>query len=294
MRESPASSRETRSVRTISTMPPEPGGSFAGDVPHVRRLREQLEAAVQLRCPVLLTGEPGSGRTRAARWLHARSAARAPFIPLRGLPPRAGDALGVGCLFLERLDEAPLAVQAVWRTWLGQAPAGVRVIASAANAWPLENADGELFAELRRFAIAVPPLRERREDFAALAADMAHEAARELGSTGFALSPGALNALRRAPFLASAADLQRAIERLAAHARGGETVGAPLANAVIQELRPSVAALRERARERERAALLAALGESGGNLARTARRLGRSRAAIYRLIDKHGIALDSR
>ena len=100
-----------------------------------------------------------------------------------------------------------------------------------------------------------------------------------------------LNALRRAHWLASAADLQRAIERLAAHTRAGETVSAALASAVLEELRPTVAALRLRERERERDALLRALSEAGGNLARAARQLGRSRAAVYRLIAKHGIAL---
>jgi DNA-binding NtrC family response regulator len=297
VRESRAITDELRRVRTIpAPAPPEAARapSFAGSAPHVRRLREQLEAAAQLRCPVLLTGELGSGRTRAARWLHARAGGRGPFIALRGLPPRSADDLGGATVFAEQLDDAPLALQAAWRGWLAQSPDGVRVIASSGSPWPTQNADAELFAELRRFAIAVPALRERRDDFAVLAADMAREAACELGAAPFALSPGALNALRRAPFLASAADLRRAIEHLAAEARAGETITAPLASAVIAELRPSVAALRERARARERDALLAALSETGGNLARAARRLGCSRAAIYRLIGKHGIALARR
>lgn len=268
--------------------------SFAGDAPAVRRLREQLETAAQLRCAVLLTGELGAGRTRAARWLHARRDVRAPFLTLRGLPPRETEGLAAATVFVPQLDEAPLAVQAAWRSWLEHAPPSVRVIASAASAWPLERADAGLFAELRRLAIAVPPLRERRDDFAAIAADMAREAAVALGVAPFALSPGALSALRRAPFLTRAAELWRAVERLAAHARAGEPATPALASSVIEELRPSLSALRERARERERDALLAALHETGGNLAQTARRLGRSRAAVYRLIAKHGIAIHPR
>jgi DNA-binding NtrC family response regulator len=291
-----AATETTRRVRTISAAPlaapNEP--SFAGGAPLVRRLREQLETAAALRCPVLLTGELGCGRSRAARWIHARVDARAPFVTLRGLPPSTAEGLGAATLFVDQLDGMPLAVQAVWRGWLAHPPAGVRLMASASSPWPIENADAELFFELRRFTIAVPPLRERREDFAVLAADMANEAARELGIAPFVLSQGALNALRRAPFIASAADLRRALDRLAAHARTGETIHASLASAVLEELRPSVAALRERARGRERDSLLAALSEAGGNLARAARRLGCSRAAIYRLIEKHGIALARR
>jgi DNA-binding NtrC family response regulator len=241
---------------------------------------------------VLVVGELGSGRTRAARWLHAQTNPQAAFIALRGLPPRQGEGLGAATVFAEQLDGSPLAVQAEWRAWLSHAPAGVRVIASAASAWPLENANAELFAELRRFAIGVPPLRERRDDLAALAADMAAEIARELAAPPLALSPAVLGVLARARWLASAAELRRALERLAAHVRAGELPSAPLASAVLEELRPSVASLRERARNRERDALLAALSEAGGNLARAARHLGRSRSAIYRLIEKHGIALE--
>ena len=295
MREKRAREDAMRAVRTIPAAAPRPQHAsdfaFVGNAPLVRRLRDQLASAAILRCPVLAIGEHGSGRARAARWLHDQLDPRAPFIALRGLPPR-GDGLGSATVFAEQLDEAPLAVQAEWRRWLTHAPVGVRLIASASSAWPLENADAELFAELRRFAIAVPPLRERRDDLAELAADMARELARNLDSAPFALSPGALNALRRAHWLASAADLQRAIERLAAHAREGESITAPLASAVLEELRPTVSALRLRERERERDALLAALNETGGNLAGAARRLGRSRAAVYRLIQKHGVALE--
>jgi DNA-binding NtrC family response regulator len=297
MKQQRAASEPTRRVGTISGgRAPEAAAtrSFAGDGPAVRRLREQLETAAQLRCAVLLTGQLGAGRTRAARWLHARRDARAPFLTLRGLPPREAEALGSATIFAPQLDDAPLAVQAAWRGWLERAPASVRVIASAGSAWPLEKADAGLFAELRRLAIAVPPLRERREDFAAIAADMAREAAAESGAAPLALSPGVLNALRRASCITSAGELQRALDRLAARARSGEPLTAELASAVARELRPSIAALRERARERERDALLAALNETGGNLAQAARRLGRSRAAVYRLIAKHGIATAAR
>jgi DNA-binding NtrC family response regulator len=158
----------------------------------------------------------------------------------------------------------------------------------------MNDADAALFAELRRLAVAVPPLRERRDDLAALAADMAGEIARELGAAPLALAPAALGVLGRTPWLASAADLRRALERLAPYARAGESLAAARVAAVLEELRPTVAALRERARNRERDALLAALSEAGGNLARAARRFGCSRSAIYRLIEKHGIALAPR
>jgi transcriptional regulator of acetoin/glycerol metabolism len=71
-------------------------------------------------------------------------------------------------------------------------------------------------------------------------------------------------------------------------------VSAADAHAAAEAQRPNVATLREQALARERDELLAALACAGGNMARTARRLGRSRAAVYRLLAKHGIALGTR
>jgi DNA-binding NtrC family response regulator len=285
-------------ARTVRTLPSggaqlveAPSEAFAGSAPLVRALREQLASAAALRCPVLITGEPGSGRTRAARWLHAQGAPRAQFLALRGLPPRGS--VGEATLYLPDLDEAPAAVQAEWRAWLATAPAGVRAIASARSAWPRDGSL-ELFAELRRLVIQVPALRERREDFAAIAADIASELARELGAAPLTFGAGALAALERAPWIASAAALRRALEQLAAAARCGEPVSAADAHAAAEAQRPNVATLREQALARERDELLAALACAGGNMARTARRLGRSRAAVYRLLAKHGIALGTR
>ena len=287
-------------VRTIpaaeparsASAPPTSCDAFVGEASLTRRLREQLCSAAALRCHVLITGELGAGRSRAARWLHAQGDARAPFLALRGLPPRA--LAGAATLFVPELDAAPLAVQAEWREWLARANPGVRLMATARGTYPVENADATLFLELRRFTLQVPALRERRDDFAALAADLAREIADDLAAPQLTFARGALETLLRTPWIASAADLRRALERIAASVPASERVTASLAAAACEELRPNVAALRDRERERERDALLAALSDTGGNLARAARRLGRSRAAVYRLIAKHGIALGPR
>ncbi|HEU4428356.1 MAG TPA: helix-turn-helix domain-containing protein [Myxococcota bacterium] len=295
MQEQRARQESARPVRTLPSggahLADAASEAFAGGAPLVRRLREQLASAAALRGPVLITGEPGSGRTRAARWLHVQSAPRAQFLALRGLPPRAN--VGEATLFLPDLDEAPVAVQAEWRAWLAAAPACVRAIATARVAWPSDGSF-ELFAELRRFVIQVPALRERRDDFAAIAVDIAREIAGELAAPPLTFGAGALAALERAPWIASAAVLRRVLEQLAAGARCGEPVSASEASGAAEAQRPNVATLREQALVRERDQLLAALAAAGGNMARTARRLGRSRAAVYRLLAKHGIALGTR
>jgi len=228
---------------------------------------------------------------RAALWLHAQRAARASFVALRGLPPRAGSLLGEATLFVPELDRAALAVQHEWRVWLEGVPEGVRVIVSARSAAPLDNADGALFAELRRFTLAVPPLRERADDFALLAHDIAREVARDQGLEALTLTAGAVGTLRRAPWLGSAADLRRALECVASYVPKGQPVTRSRAATALAEVRPNVATLREAEHARERDELLAALAGARGNLARAAALLGRSRAAVYRLLTKHGVAL---
>lgn len=89
----------------------------------------------------------------------------------------------------------------------------------------------------------------------------------------------------------SAADLRRALECVAGYVPNGQPVTRSRAAAALAEVRPNVAALREAEQARERDELLAALSSARGNLARAAALLGRSRAAVYRLLEKHGVAL---
>lgn len=67
--------------------------------------------------------------------------------------------------------------------------------------------------------------------------------------------------------------------------RGRPTTDEPAAQADAAALPEPVRSLAAQ----ERAALLAAMAEAGGNLSEAARLLGLSRAALYRRLDKHGL-----
>ena len=267
-----------------------------GNSPALRRLRSQLRGLGSLPFPVLFAGEPGSGRRQAARALHAAGPlAAAPLVELDARDPLPREGLPArGSLILVGVDRLPEEAQSYWSRIARGRALGPRLLATApvsfaARVTP-DAFDPELLAALLRFSVHVPPLRHRRGDVAELACHFAAQTARELGRPGQRLSEAAVAALREAHWFENVAGLRRVVERTLAFSTGGEVSGEEVA-AVLSEARPSVEALRERHRVEERETLLRALADHGGNIARAAHSLGRSRAALYRLAEKHGIAL---
>jgi len=267
-----------------------------GSSPALRRLRSQVRGLGNLPVPVLFAGEPGSGRRQAARALHAAGPApEAPLLELDGNDGLPREALPArGAVILCGVERLSAEAQSYWSRIARGRALGPRLFATAPVSFAaraaVEAFDPILLATLLRFSIQVPPLRHRRADIPQLAHHFAAETARELGRPQQRLSEAAIAALREAPFAGNVAELRRVIERTLAFTTGPE-VGADEVGAVLCELRPSVDALRERHRHEERETLLGALAEHGGNIARAAQALGRSRAALYRLAEKHGITL---
>lgn len=265
----------------------------------LRRLRSQLGGLGGLPFPVLVTGEPGSGRRQAARALHASSPlSGAPLLELDARDPLPGGGLPArGTVILSSVERLPRAAQAHWGRIARGRGLGPRLLATAPASFALrfdaEDFDPVLLAALLRFSVHVPPLRHRRGDVPELARHFAAGIAQELGRPRLHLSEGALAVLQTAAFPGNVAELRRVIERTLAFS-ADDAVGGDEVAAVLAELRPSVDALRERHRVEERETLLGALAEHGGNIARAAHALGRSRAALYRLAEKHGIALQRR
>jgi DNA-binding NtrC family response regulator len=272
---------------------------WIGSSAAARRLKSQLLGLAGLPFPVLFTGEAGSGRRRAARALHAIGPwaeaplleldARAP-LPQGGLPAR-------GAVVVTHVEALPPDAQSLWSRVARGRVLGPRLLATSSAAFPLHAFDAgfepELAASLLRFAVDVPPLRHRRTDVPDLARHFALRIARELARPEQRLGAGALAALREASWAGNVAELRRVVERALAFSAGEEVSGEEVA-AVLGEVQMSVAVLRERHRGEERDALLRALSDHGGNIARAAQQLGRSRAALYRLAEKHGVTLQGK
>jgi len=174
------------------------GAAVIGDHPRIREALNRVDRLAGTDLPVLLRGEPGTGKETMARLIHQASARRdGPFVAvnLAAVPEtlrlvdereRPGTdwlaAAQGGTIFLEAIDELPGEAQ---RKLLGALRAGVVTSAEGASV-PLEarivaatagdlgelvadgRFDAELHALLATAAIELPPLRERREDIPAL------------------------------------------------------------------------------------------------------------------------------
>jgi len=140
-------------------------------------------AAASAPTPVLFVGEPGSGRTTAARGL----AEGGPFVAepcasLATVSPKTLLARAAGgALLLQNLDQLPAALTAVLaRFLLDPAAQKARLLATASPTLSSRVESGrfsrELYEALARDPITMPPLRERRGDVTRLLVALFHRA----------------------------------------------------------------------------------------------------------------------
>jgi two-component system response regulator HydG len=307
--------------------------TLIGTSPALRALQRTLGSLRHNESTVLITGESGTGKELVAAALHAASPRRSgPFVPVdcgalpesiieselfgheRGAFTGAVGAPGLfrlahgGTLFLDEIGEIPLAVQAKLLRALqtrevrplggsAAAPVDIRVIGATNRDLGEMVAAGtfrrDLYYRLDVVRLALPPLRERREDVPLLARHFL-EKHRRPDSHVLGFEPEALAALAARDWPGNVRELENAVESALALARG-ERLGvhdfalasahrAPAAPAAETGLALSLDAY-------ERAALARALGESGGDATLAARRLGIGRSTFYRKIAEHGIAL---
>lgn len=287
-----------REGRRPEPVHPELETRLIGESAAIRQVRDRVSALAPLRTPVLVVGEPGSGRNTAAGCLHELGVtggeeflriACESFEPGERLPP-------TGAVHLANVDRLSRDAQAYWRKKLDSNETfGKRVRILASTSQPLlavarlGRFDTELARLFRRFAIELPPLRERPEDVPAIADALVTRIGRDMGRR-VCLSPAAKSALSAHRWPGNCSELARVVERCVAFSRR-YTVRLQLVEEVLSEQAPTLAEIREHSLLRERESLLEAIESAGGNISLAARNLGRSRATLYRLIEKHGIAL---
>jgi two-component system nitrogen regulation response regulator NtrX len=271
-----------------------PGRSAAAEV-----LRREVEAAAASHAPVLIVGEPGSGRETVARRIHVTGVrAGGPFVDVPcaalgpdalaaallgepGSPGRVELARG-GTLFLRDADRAPAEGQRRLAATLAGG-SGARPVATASDVRAL---DRDLAVVLDVLAVHVPPLRSRREDVPAIAERHLRELALEYGREPKRLSAACAARLRAHDWPGNVRELRNLIERLLLLVPGPvidardlpDTMGG--ARPPVEDLYRDFGSLAEGVDAFERHFIARVLSEEGTDRDAAARRLGLTRQAL--------------
>jgi len=176
----------------------------------------------------------------------------------------------------------------------------VRVVAATNRDLPALVEQGrfreDLYYRLAVFPIALPPLRDRRTDIPLLVEHTLNTLrARRQGAERLACSPFAMRLLRAYDWPGNVRHLFGVLERAAVEAAYGRIE----AQHLPVELRPvndNAMALRDQRyrgtlpADEERAAIVAALEQTGGALAQSAELLGMGRTTLWRKLKLYGLA----
>ncbi|MBD3763353.1 MAG: sigma-54-dependent Fis family transcriptional regulator [Rhodobacterales bacterium] len=222
-----------------------------GGSPAFRALKAQLDKVTKSNGRVMLTGQPGSGKELAARYIHAQSGrAQGPFVSVSSAtiePERMEEVLfgrespdrGIeqglleqghgGIVYFDEVADMPPGTQSkILRVLVDQqfTRAGgtdkvrvdLRVISSTTRNLKAEIAQGrfrqELFDRLNVVPIAVPALSERREDIPELARHFIGQFHRAQGLPNRPLSPEAEAMLQTMHWPGNIRQLRNVIERV--------------------------------------------------------------------------------
>jgi two-component system response regulator HydG len=268
-----------------------------GDAAGMRELRTRVRALAALDVPVLVSGEPGTGRLATVRALHALSGETAPLVtagaPTFELPKKRCAAV------LIALEEWPSEAQDLWAKTLrvdaGAEIARLYAIGGPSLAARVERLEirRDLWLRLSRFRIDVPPLRARSEDVPMFARAALSEIATSLGRGGIAFTPGALDSLRRRPWRGNLPELRDVLFQAAAFADGPKIDRSEVeraVEAVIAAREDSLAHRRAEKTRADREQLIRLLSSCRGNIAEIARQLGMTRGAVSYRLRRHGLS----
>jgi transcriptional regulator with PAS, ATPase and Fis domain len=302
----------------------------------MNRLHHQLRPLLRGDIPVLLVGETGVGKEQVAHLLHLSSDRRpGPFVAVNcaAIPAELleaemfgigrGVATGVterrgkfqlaegGTLFLDEISEMSTTLQAkLLHALQGKEvqPVGGPPVATNVRVVTATNSDLEhrrdagqfrhdLYFRIAGATLAVPALRERREDIPELVRSFLAAFGRDLGLPACRISPAAVRALQNCAWLGNVRELEHEVRRLACVCEDGQEIEAGmLSEAVVRAVARETAAapttlnLAANVAFVERSTIEAALRSAGGKRASAARLLGVSRNGLAMKMDRLGMA----
>jgi transcriptional regulator of acetoin/glycerol metabolism len=276
----------SRRRRPVSSESGESWHPIVGRSPAMSELLRKARKAADRRMPTIIEGEPGTGKLALAQAMHERS-------------PRPDS----------RFTVVSCAARSWRRDWEAAIAAGGTIVLRRPGALPdteqlelageLEAAQGrddrpwvigivtsddevrlELLHRLGQARLTAPPLRERGNDLALIAADWCRLEAKT-DPPGPTLSPAAFEALASYEWPGNVRELLNTLASARLGQRGAQIhphdLGLPDHGSLRRQLHDNFGL-----RDIEREAIERALAQTGGNVSRAAELLGTSRSTLHR------------
>lgn len=271
--------------------------------------------------PVLIVGEPGSGRRLAAELVHRLGRQSAlPFLPLQAASLPEGE-LGTilarlrridaepgsdvlttrpGSVYLSGIDRLRSRDQAILHDAVRRPPS-FRLLVSGPPDLPQKARAGSfcrtLLKRLENATIRIPPLRQRREDIPGLLLHFLTEAREGSEGAPFGISGATVEACGGYPWPGNTGELRTWVQRAVATARVSRFSGSVLPEAVCAPpdgVAPRVDSagsrpLKEVLAEIEKALIERALRRTRGNQKRAAQALQMNPTTLHEKMKRHGL-----
>ena len=153
----------------------------------------------------------------------------------------------------------------------------------------------DLFHRVYVFPLALPPLRERREDIPRLVESFARQVCSQNGWKPVPFSSEALGALQAYAWPGNVRELRNVVERVMLLAMSGEVDLKTVQLAIPEQAAVQAASgsLADRVQGFERDVILAELKRNGNHITNTAKALGLERSHLYKKAEQVGIDLSA-